>query len=390
MPEATPKALSFYRQSNVIWCIRTFGGLLVPLVFLFTGVSARMASTARGLGRLWYFSLVIYLAGFLAINFLISLPLDYYWGFHKVHQFGLSNQTFLKWFTDYLKNLLVSFCVAAAFLWCPYWLLKKFPRRWWIFTAAAAIPFMFFMALLKPVFVDPLFNTFGPMHNQALGQRILGLAEQAGIHGSRVYEVNKSVDTKTVNAYVTGFLGTKRIVLWDTLLTKLNDDEVLFVMGHEMGHFVLNHVVRGILFSSVLVLVALYGLQQTARELIRRFKLSWGFDELHDMASLPLIIFLVQLFSFVLTPIGLAYSRHIEHEADRFGLELTRNNYAAGTGFVKLSVENLSNPRPGPFFVIWRSSHPPIADRITFMNSYRPWERGEPLKYGDRIYGKSH
>ncbi|MDB6035655.1 MAG: Zn-dependent protease with chaperone function [Verrucomicrobiales bacterium] len=381
VPQPSEKALRFYHQSNFVWTLRAIAGFLVPCVVLFTGFSGRIRNLACAMGRYWYFMVVLYLAVFLLLGFIISFPLDYWWGFVTFHEFGLSNQTFGKWFSDNLKNLLVTFSTGAAFLWAPYLLLKRFPRRWWIFTAVATVPFLFFMTLLKPLFVDPLFNEFGSMKNQALSTRILGLAEQSGIHGSRIYEVNKSVDTKTVNAYVTGFLGTKRIVLWDTLLAKLNDDEVLYVMGHEMGHYALNHVAKGILFSSMLVLVALYGIQRTAHALINRFKLSWGFDELHDIASFPLVLLLIHLFSLLLTPIGFAYSRHMEHEADRFGLELTRNNHVAATGFVKLVHENLSNPRPGPIYKLLRATHPPLGERIDFMNQYRPWEKGEPLKY---------
>jgi Zn-dependent protease with chaperone function len=157
-------------------------------------------------------------------------------------------------------------------------------------------------------------------------------------------------------------------------------------MGHEMGHYALNHVVKGIFFSSLLVLVALYGIQRTAHPLINRFKLSWGFDELRDIASFPLVLLLINLFSFVLVPIGFAYSRQMEHEADRFGLELTRDNHAAATGFVKLVHQNLSNPRPGIIYKIFRATHPPLGERIEFMNQYRPWETGEPLKYGNLFH----
>jgi Zn-dependent protease with chaperone function len=336
---------------------------------------------AQGFGSSWYLTIVLYFAAFLVIGFIVSYPLDYVWGYKKFHEFGLSNQTFQKWLTDHLKSLVITFLTGVAFLWVPCLLLRKFPRRWWLLTAIGALPFIFFMTLVKPLWIDPLFNDFGSMKNQALGNRILALAEYAGIQGSHVYEVNKSVDTSTVNAYVTGFMGTKRIVLWDTLLARLNDDEVVYVMGHEMGHYVLNHVVKGIFFSSLLVLVALYGIQRTAHSLINRFKLNWGFADLSDIASFPLVLLLINLFSFVLVPIGFAYGRQMEHEADRFGLELTRNNYSAATGFVKLVHQNLSNPRPGIIYRIFRATHPPLGDRIDFMNQYRPWEKGEPLKY---------
>ena len=381
VPKPSEKALCYYRQSNLVWCVRTAAGLLVPAVFLVTGFSARLYNFARRLGRNWFFTIGIYFVAFLLLNFIVAWPLEYFWGFRQAHAFGLSNQTFAKWFGDSLKELAVTATAGFLFLWVPYLLLKKSPRRWWLYTGLAAVPLIFFVTLLKPIFIDPLFNDFGRMKNPVLEAKILALAERAGVQRSRVYEVNKSVDTRRVNAYVTGFLGTKRIVLWDTLLAKLDDAEVLSVMGHELGHYALGHVVRGILFSSVLILVALYGIHRAAAALLGRYRERWGFEYLSDIASLPLIVLLVQIFSLVLTPVGLAFSRHVEHEADRFGLELTRDNHAAATGFVNLLEQNLSNPRPGMLYKIWRASHPSIGERIDFINRYRPWENTEPLKY---------
>ncbi|MEN8161217.1 MAG: M48 family metalloprotease, partial [Myxococcota bacterium] len=230
-----------------------------------------------------------------------------------------------------------------------------------------------------------LYNDFGPMEDSALEAKILGLADRSGIEGGRVFEVNKSVDTKRVNAYVTGFLASKRIVLWDTLLARLDEDEVLFVMAHEMGHYVLDHVLIGLAVATVLSGLGLFVLQRVVPLVLRRWRARLGFERLADVASLPLLVLLIELGSFAILPVGLAVSRHIEHEADRFALELTRDGRAGATAFVELQRTNLSMPRPGPWFVSWRGSHPPLGDRIDFANAYRPWERGEPLRYGERF-----
>jgi Zn-dependent protease with chaperone function len=197
-----------------------------------------------------------------------------------------------------------------------------------------------------------------------------------------VYEVDKSVDTKAVNAYVIGLLGTKRIVLWDTLLEKLPEKEVLFIMGHEMGHYVLGHVVQGILVASGLVVITLLFVHLASGPILRLFALRFGFNRLSDIASLPLVIFLVNFALLFVMPVGLAFSRHVEHEADRFGLEITKDNEAAAKSFVALQKENLGVPRPNWLYEIWRGSHPSLGDRIDFCNGYRPWDTGEPLRYG--------
>lgn len=152
-------------------------------------------------------------------------------------------------------------------------------------------------------------------------------------------------------------------------------------MSHEMGHYVLKHVVQGIFFASIMIIISLYLAHRTAGYFINRFRGRFRFDKVYDIASLPLLIILINVFSLVLTPIGNFYSRYHEHQADRFGLEITRNNHAAATAFVKLQTENLGNPRPGWLYKLWRSSHPPLAERIEFCNTYKPWETGKPLEY---------
>jgi len=385
VPEPSEKAVRYYRSGNVLWAIGMLWGFAVPLILLFTGFSAKMRDWSRKVGRKWFFTVVIYAILFSVVTWVLDLPLAYYSGFVRQHAYDLSNQTAAKWWSDAAKGLMVGAVMLALVLWVPFLLIRKSPRRWWLWSGIAAIPFIVLLLLVSPVWIDPLFNEFGAMKDKELEQSILSLAERAGIEGGRVYEVEKSVDTKAVNAYVTGFSNTKRIVLWDTIIAKLNRDELLFVMGHEMGHYVLKHVAQIILLSSLMIIVGLYAVHRLAQALIRRHGQRWGFTELGDVAALPLIVLLFGLATFVLTPALLMVTRHNEHESDRFGLEITRNNRAAATAFIKLQEENLAVPRPGLLFKIWRSGHPPIGERIDFANSYRPWETGGDLKYADRF-----
>jgi STE24 endopeptidase len=219
------------------------------------------------------------------------------------------------------------------------------------------------------------------MKDKTTEAQILALADRAGIEGGRVYEVAKSEDTKALNAYVTGFGATKRIVLWDTIIARLDREELLFVMGHEMGHYVLGHVWQLIGFFSLLVMATLYAIHLTAGWVIARYRDRIGFSDLGDIASLPLVLLLFGVYGLVVTPAATGFSRHAEHEADRFGLEITRNNHAAATAFVKLQTDNLAVPRPNRLMVLFRENHPPLGDRIDFANEYRPWESGAPLAY---------
>lgn len=382
VPEPSQLALQYYRSSNMLWAIGTAVELIVPALLLFSGASARLRNLAYRIGRRWLPSVVLYAVLFTLTYALLTLPLAYYGGYLRQHAYGLSTQSLDKWLSDWLKGVTVSGVGLALVLWIPYVLLRQSPRRWWLYAGLATAPIAAFVLVVSPAWVDPLFNEFGPMQDQALEARILALAERAGIPGSRVYQVQKSVDTKTVNAYVTGIGSSKRIVLWDTMLAKLNPDEILFIMAHEMGHFVLHHTLAIIFGATLLVTGSLYLVHRVAGTLIARFGGRFGFDRLSDVASFPLLLLLGTLVSLVTTPLVLAFSRHQEHEADRFALELTRNNHAAATTFVRLQQENLSVPRPGPVFKLWRGSHPSLGDRVDFANGYRPWDKGEPLRYG--------
>jgi STE24 endopeptidase len=385
VPEPTEEAVRYYRSGIVLWLVQLAWSLVIPTLFLFTGFSARIRNWATAIGKKWFFVVGAYFLIWVVLNAMISGPLTYYAEYARQHAYGLSNQTFWAWLQDSLISVSVIAVIGILFLWIPYLLILKSPRRWWFYTGLAVIPFVFFMLFVQPIWIDPLYNEFGPMQDKELEARILALAERSGIEGSRVYEVDMSADTDLMNAYVTGFAGTHRIVLWDTIIEKLEEEELLSVMAHEMGHYVLNHVVQGIVFFSALAMVALYLMYKTTGALIRQYGASFGFTDLGDIASLPLLVLLINLFGVVVTPLALAFSRYQEHEADRFSLELTQNNVAAAQAFVVLTEENLGYPRPGALMKLWRSTHPPLGERIDFANTYRPWDSGEPLVYGDRF-----
>ena len=385
VPKPSEKAVRYHESGNVLWAIGLLWGFLLPALILFSGFSARMRDGARRVGRNGYFILVLYGAMFSLLTWLVSLPLDYYTGFAREHAYGLSNQTFGKWIGDSVKGLGIGLVSMALTLWIPYLLLKKSPRRWWLYTGMALLPLIVFTVWLTPIYIDPLFNRYGPMQDRALEARILATAQRAGIAGGRVFEVDKSVDTEQVNAYVTGFGGSKRIVLWDTLLRKMDAREVVFVMGHEMGHFVLGHVFMLLGVICALLLLSLYAVHALSGWLIARYHERFGFDHLADVASYPLLILIAGAVSFVTTPAINAVRRHNEHEADRFALELTHDNRSAATAFAKLQAENLAVPYPGTLYRIFRASHPALGERIDFANRYRPWETGEPQRYAERF-----
>jgi Zn-dependent protease with chaperone function len=385
VPEPDAKALAYYQSGNRLWAVGQLWNLAVPLFVLLSGLSVRMRTLAARLAPHWIGTVIVFALLYRVFDWLVSRPLGFYGAYVRPHAYGLSNLTVEKWLTDSVITLGVSSLVGALVLLGLYTCIRKFPRRWWLAVTVGLVPFTLFSVLVQPLWVAPLYNDFGPMKDEVLEAEILTLADRSGIEGSRVFEVDKSVETKTVNAYVTGFLASKRIVLWDTLLERLDEDEVLFVMAHEMGHYVLNHVLLGVALATLLSGLGFYLLQRIAPILLRRLGHRLGVTQLSDVAAVPLLLVLIELGSFAARPLALSVSRGFEREADRFALELTQTSRAGATAFVKLQQSNLSIPRPGPLFVWWRASHPSLGDRIDFCNDYRPWQYGEPLRYGDRF-----
>jgi Zn-dependent protease with chaperone function len=385
VPAPTEKALRYHRSGNVVWVVDIVWSFAMLVVILATGLSATLRNWSQRIGRKWFFTLVIYFVLFNLITSVVDLPRAYYEEFVRQHAYGLSNQTLAKWWGDTLKSFGVSCIVGALVLWVPYLLLRRSPRRWWLYTGLALVPFIVVGNLVAPIWIAPLFNTFGPMKDKALEARILAMADRAGIENTRVFEVDKSVDTKTVNAYVAGLFNTKRIVLWDTIIRRMSQRELMFVMGHEMGHYVLGHMWYLVGLQTLLIMSSLYAAYGTAGAVIARWGTRFGFTTLADVASLPLILILINAFSLIVQPLALGFTRYTEHEADRFGLEITQTNHSAGTAFVKLQEDVLAVPRPSLLFKLWRESHPPLGERIDFANEYHPWRDGQPLVYGDRF-----
>ena len=383
VPEPSAKAMRYYRSGLVLWGVSQVWIVVVPAVFLVSGLSARLRRLASRFGRSWFLTVGLYGVMYVVLDELVTMPLIYYASFARPREYAMAAEgyTLGYWLIDAAKGLGVTAALAFSLLWMPYLALRKMPRRWPWAVAIGFVPIAFALMFLAPVVVDPLFDRFGPMTDKPLEAKILALADRAGIEGGRVYEVEKGTRTKAVNAYVKGFLGTHRIVLWDTLIEKLDDRQVLFVMGHEMGHYALGHVVRSILFAAVAVLALCFLVQWGSAAALRRFGGRFGFDRLDDVASLPLALVLGNLLVLAFSPIGMAYSRYQEHEADRFALELTHDNRAGASGFAAMVDVNLGNPRPGVLSVLWRSTHPPTGERIDFCNTYRPWETGAPRRY---------
>src|SRR5579872_2737015 len=201
VPEATDQAMRYYRSGNFLWIIQQLWGFAIPLLFLFTGFSAKLERFSAKIGRSWFFTIAVYLIFFIAIYQLLELPLSYYSGYIRQHEYELSSQSAARWFSHYGTGTLVALIGSLFFVWIFYILLKKSPKKWWFYSSLVSIGILFLAMFIQPIWIDPLFNQFGPMKNKELEGQILNLASQAGIDQGRVYEVDKSQDTSMLNAY---------------------------------------------------------------------------------------------------------------------------------------------------------------------------------------------
>ena len=379
----TPENRAYSGTRIVLAFVTPFYEILIALLILFSGLASVMRDVAHNLGRRLYVRVLVFLALYTVAEFALTFPLICYSGYALEHQYGLSTQSFLAWLGDQGKDLGVTVAVLGLIpiLWLGYRAIQRWPRGWWLPVAAGTLPLIVAGALLQPLVVDPLYNKFTPLRDQQLQAAILELAARAGIPGRHVFEVDKSAQTVTYNAYVSGFGPSQRIVLWDTTLKGMKQDEILFVMGHEMGHYKLGHIWKGIGITSAFSFLFFYLLARFAAAAMKRFKTQWGFAELSDVASLPLLAATMTFLAMLAQPAVNGFSRRIEHEADVFAVEVTRDNDAGARSFLKLSSQNRSNPDP-PLLIRWfLYSHPPLLERIRFTLAYEPWQHGLTNRY---------
>jgi len=369
----TEEMVRHSRIGDILYFVGTAWSLGVLLLILGAGWSRKLRDVSERIARWPFVAAMLFVVLFTLLSTLLEFPLTYYSGFVVPHQFDLTDQTFPAWLWDETKGLLISIAISAPLVALMLLAMRKI-RRWWLVVWLASIPLIIFFIVIAPVFLDPVFNKFVPLKDQVLKQKLLDLASKAGIEGGRVYEVDKSKQTRTMNAYVTGIGPTKRIVMWDTILAKMNHDELLAVMGHEMGHYVLKHMWKGLGFGLVISFFVLLIGQKFYERGLGRF----GIRGPGDPASFPWFLVVVSVITFFLTPVLTGYSRWQEHQSDIFSLEMTHDNVSMASAFVKLSEDSKSNPRPHPFIEFWRYSHPSIARRVEFALAYKPWEKGEP------------
>ena len=377
VPKATVAILIQQRDANVRWVAFQFIALAIPLFFLFTGLGARLRRMCESIsGRRWFWTVTLFACAYLVLAALIAMPFDFYSGYVRAHAAGRSDQTLANWLTGEGVQLAVKVVVAALLIWLPYRLIARSPRRWWLYCALALIPVAFLALVALPVWVKPLTTAYKPLDDHHLEMRIKALAARCGVTNIPVLVGGNSTG-------VDGLGPTHRIYLQSNLASVESPDQIEFTIGHELKHYVMGDNWKGLAIIAACLLAGFWLTDRLGRAAIRRFSGRWGFGELSDPASFPLIVFLLTFFWIAILPFFNLFARHIELEADRFGLELTHQNHEAATVFVRDVQSGYVAPEWDTFFLIFQATHPSVAQRIEFANTYKPWEQGNPLVYGN-------
>jgi len=385
-PQQLHRAEGLHRAGLVLSLASTFLGLAVLAVLIAVRFGPKLQRVAECVSKKRLVQAAIFVPALLLTLSIFQLPLEIY-GHHISLAYGLSVQGWLSWLADLAKSELLTAIFATLTLWGLYTLIRRSPRRWWFYAWLLTLPIMAGMVFVSPILIDPLFNRFEPLANTnpQLTAQLGSLARSAGldIPPSRIFLMRASDKVTTYNAYVTGFGATKRIVVWDNTARDLTRPQILFVFGHEMGHYQLHHIYLGLAYSALLAFAGFWLLQRLAESALRHYGPQWGlrsvgFSSLGDWASLPLLALIASLLLFLGTPLASAFSRWEEHQADVYGLAITRRVFkdatpdagqVAAQAFQLLGEQSYSYPNPSPLLVFWSYSHPPIAQRIRFALS---------------------
>ena len=388
-PDQYAKAVAYSRARYRLHFLSVAWEILVLVLLIGLAVApgfrelAERVSGRRSVQALVFFPLL------LLVLAILQLPVDLLG--HRVSlAYGQSVQGWGSWLADWLKGNLVALLIAAPLLPLLYVIIRRSPRRWWLYSWLAALPVIVFVVFVAPVLIDPLFFHFEPLERKApaLVSQIELVTERGGlaIPRDRMFLMDASRKLKSLNAYVTGLGASKRVVVWDTAVARLTAPQTLVVFGHEMGHYVLGHVPKTILFLSGLLLLLLFLAHLVLRRALPPGEVRRGIHGLGDWASLPVLLLVLTVSAELALPAINAYSRANEHAADVYGLEVIHGivpdaRRAAAESFQIMGEVNLADPNPSPFVKFWLYSHPPEGERLAFAAGYDPWGKGEAPRY---------
>lgn len=388
-PAKLKQAQGLFRTRTILYFAGSLWSIVQLALLLALGIPPRLRNmavnaTRNRLAQCFLFTLLLF--GIIA---LLDAPLAVY-GHHLGLRYGLSVQGWPSWLWDQVKSFALAWIVGGFLVLVLFWVIRKSPTRWWFWFWVPAMASVLFGVFVSPVLIDPLFNKFEPLQqsNPALVQQLEKVVARSGISlpPDRMFYMRASSKVTGLNAYVTGFGPSKRLVLWDTTIAHATPDELSSVFGHELGHYVLHHIALGLVFTGLLLLVAFFLGQKLTLWALRRYGPRWRIHSQNDWAALVVMLLVLSVLSFLSAPIENGFSRAIEHAADVYGQEAIHGIVADPQGvtrqaFQRLGEASLEDPTPHPFVQFWTYSHPSIASRAAFAAAYNPWAPGRHQRY---------
>jgi STE24 endopeptidase len=388
-PDKLAKAEALYRTRTVLYLFGMVFGIVVLWVLLKFRVAPMFRDLAERVSKNSFLQTLIFAPLLMFLIAVISLPIDLY-EHHISLAYGMSVQGWGSWAGDWCKAEGVMLAITVLAVFGLFWIIRRSPQRWWFYFWLVTLPFVVLLIFVAPVILDPMFNKFEPLEKTQpqLVSEIEKVTQRGGlsIPRDRMFEMEASAKVTTYNAYVTGIGATKRVVVWDNTSRDMTVPETLFVFGHEMGHYVLNHIYKGLAFFAGMLFAGFWLGRRIVLAMLARCGEAWHIRGINDLAALPVLMLALSLLTLVGEPVGNAFSRYQEHQADLYGLEVTHglfpnNGEVAASAFQKLGEKSYSYPTPNPVLVFWSYSHPPIADRIRFSLQYDPWRTPAGPKY---------
>jgi STE24 endopeptidase len=388
-PDKEARAIAYAHSRHELYFLDFLFTTVGLILLIQLGVGPRLRDWAERISRRRLLQAMIFDGVFFILLGLLGLPAAA-GGHWLARYYGQSVQGWGSWFWDSIKGGVVGLILAIVLVWLFYGLVRRSPRRWWFCAWLGSLPILIFLIFVEPLVLEPLFFRFTPLAaaDSQLADALERVVQHAGqnIPEDRMYLMNASSKLNALNAYVTGIGASERVVVWDTTIAQMTTPEILFVFGHEMGHYVLHHIRNGLLFGAGILLIFLFAGFHALHWALRRFGPGWKIRGADDWASLPVLVFILFLFNFIFTPIDNAFSRHIEHQADQYGLEVVHGivpnaPQVAAQSFQILGEVDLDEPSPSTAVKLWFYDHPPINERILFAQTYDPWDKGESPEF---------
>jgi STE24 endopeptidase len=387
--ERQVKAVAYSRAGYTLYFLSYFLAGLFLFLLLRLGWAAKFRDIAENVSDKKLVQGFVFVPLLFLTLDVLKLPVRLVWHSLSLH-YQQSVQGWDSWFWDWTKGALLNVAFGIILILILFAVMRRSPGRWWLYFWFPAVLIFLGLMVITPLVIDPLFNNFEPLSQEhpALVASIEKLTKRAGvpIPSDRIFLMLASQKTNALNAYVTGLGGSKRVVIWDTTIEKTTNDESLFIVGHELGHYVLGHVWQGFLAGAAGLLLALYLMFRGLHWALDRWARDWNLYGQEDWASLAVLLLLLQAVLFVSSPVISGYSRMQEHAADVYGLEVIHglvpdSEEVAAHAFQVLGELDLSDPNPPSFITFWLYSHPPLAERLVFAHGYDPWSKGKSPQY---------